>query len=111
MHVTLKMRPPYSEWGVEERARDAGFRTVECLHFDQKAFPGYRHRTTEKDAKTFVAAAEQEVIAYWMRDLTPQSHMRDQMKSCLQNRRKILISSCSEIVTIQKQHADNEGRM
>jgi hypothetical protein len=63
VHVTLKMRPPYSEWGVEERARDAGFRTVECLHFDQKAFPGYRHRTTEKDAKTFVAAAEQEVIA------------------------------------------------
>lgn len=61
--MTLKMTPPYSEWGVEERARDAGFRTAEVVHFDQKVFPGYRHRTTEKDAKTFVVAVEAEVCA------------------------------------------------
>ena len=59
-HVTLKMRPPYSEWQVEAQAKKAGMRTVDVLHFDQKVFPGYRHVTTEADAKTFVAAAQRE---------------------------------------------------
>jgi len=59
-HVTLKMRPPYSEWQVELQAKRAGMASVRVLHFDQKQFPGYRHVTTEADAKTFVAASEKE---------------------------------------------------
>ena len=89
VHVTLKMRPPYSEWQVEGQAKRAGLATgdlsllplyycfttsllllkkqkvdsvssVKVLHFNQKLFPGYRHVTTEADAKTFVAATEKE---------------------------------------------------
>ena len=36
------MRPPYSEWGAEQRAAEAGMRLVDNLAFDQARFPGYR---------------------------------------------------------------------
>ena len=36
------MRPPYSEWGAEERAAEAGMRLVDNVAFDQARFPGYR---------------------------------------------------------------------
>jgi hypothetical protein len=46
-HVTVKLRPPYSEWNVEAQARAAGFRLARVTHFDQSRFPGYRHQTTK----------------------------------------------------------------
>ncbi|EKX50304.1 hypothetical protein GUITHDRAFT_104114 [Guillardia theta CCMP2712] len=60
IHVTIKVRPPYSEWGVEERAKEAGLILRKIIPFDQRLYPGYRHQTTKADAKTFVAASEQE---------------------------------------------------
>lgn len=52
-HVTLKTRPPYSNWFIEDQAKDAGFVTKERRKFDIRLFPGYRHRTTDPQAKTF----------------------------------------------------------
>jgi hypothetical protein len=45
---------------VELQAKRAGMASIRVLHFEQKLFPGYRHVTTEADAKTFVAASEKE---------------------------------------------------
>ena len=42
VYVTIKMRPPYSEWGVEERAAEGGMNLVDIQNFDQAVFPGYR---------------------------------------------------------------------
>jgi hypothetical protein len=53
IHVTLRDRPPYSNWKVEEQARLAGLKVVSNRQFDAKAFPGYKHATTLADAETF----------------------------------------------------------
>jgi hypothetical protein len=54
-HVTLKTRPPYSNWMVEEQAKAAGLVLKERRKFDARLFPGYRHRTTDPQAKKFEA--------------------------------------------------------
>lgn len=54
-HVTLKTRPPYSNWLVEEQAKSAGFVLKQRRKFDARLFPGYRHRTTDPQAKKFEA--------------------------------------------------------
>lgn len=54
-HVTLKTRPPYSNWFIEDQAKIAGFVMKERRQFDIKLFPGYRHRTTDPQAKKFEA--------------------------------------------------------
>mmetsp|Transcript_2315 Transcript_2315/g.3313 ORF Transcript_2315/g.3313 Transcript_2315/m.3313 type:complete len:437 (-) Transcript_2315:162-1472(-) len=53
VHVTLRDKPPYSNWKIEEQAAKAGFRIHATRMFDEKQFPGYRHRTTLADAETF----------------------------------------------------------
>lgn len=52
-HVTLKTRPPYSNWFIEDQAKTAGFVTKERRKFEMALFPGYRHRTTDPQAKKF----------------------------------------------------------
>ncbi|CAI5705043.1 unnamed protein product [Peronospora effusa] len=52
-HVTLKTRPPYSNWFIEDQAKKAGFVMKDRRRFDVRLFPGYRHRTTDPQAKTF----------------------------------------------------------
>ncbi|TYZ59191.1 hypothetical protein PybrP1_007124 [[Pythium] brassicae (nom. inval.)] len=52
-HVTLKTRPPYSNWHVEKQAAAAGFVLKERRKFDIALFPGYHHRTTDPLAKAF----------------------------------------------------------
>ncbi|KAJ0398071.1 hypothetical protein ATCC90586_009646 [Pythium insidiosum] len=54
-HVTLKNRPPYSNWQVEDQAKAAGFVLKERRRFEAKHFPGYEHRTTDPQAKAFEA--------------------------------------------------------
>ncbi|ETK71494.1 hypothetical protein, variant [Phytophthora nicotianae] len=53
VHVTLKTRPPYSNWFIEDQAKAAGFVMKERRQFNIKLFPGYRHRTTDPQAKKF----------------------------------------------------------
>lgn len=53
VHVTLKTRPPYSNWLVEQQAAAADFVLKERRKFDITLFPGYHHRTTDPLAKTF----------------------------------------------------------
>lgn len=50
MHVTLKLQPPYSGWGLPQLAQAAGFVHYSTKDFDFAAFPGYLHKTTEADA-------------------------------------------------------------
>lgn len=52
VHVSLKLQPPYSQWGAHEQAKAAGFVHSDTLVFEPSAFPGYRHATTKEDAKT-----------------------------------------------------------
>ncbi|RLN95093.1 hypothetical protein BBJ28_00000115 [Nothophytophthora sp. Chile5] len=52
-HVTLKTRPPYSNWFIEEQAKTAGFVLKERRKFNIRLFPGYNHRTTDPQAKKF----------------------------------------------------------
>mmetsp|Transcript_6470 Transcript_6470/g.12174 ORF Transcript_6470/g.12174 Transcript_6470/m.12174 type:complete len:436 (+) Transcript_6470:5-1312(+) len=53
VHVTLRDKPPYSNWKIEEQAAKSGFRVRETRMFNEKMFPGYHHRTTLKDAEVF----------------------------------------------------------
>ncbi|GLD95148.1 hypothetical protein PINS_up003773 [Pythium insidiosum] len=53
--VTLKNRPPYSNWQVEDQAKAAGFVLKERRRFEASHFPGYEHRTTDPQAKAFEA--------------------------------------------------------
>lgn len=53
VHVTLKTRPPYSNWFIEDQAKNAGFVMKDRRRFDIRLFPGYRHRTTDPQAKKF----------------------------------------------------------
>ena len=50
VHLALKLGPPYSEWGVEGLASEAGYVLMDTLPFDAAAFPGYQHVTTERGA-------------------------------------------------------------
>jgi hypothetical protein len=54
-HLTLKNRPPYSNWLVEDQAKAAGFVLKERRKFNSRNFPGYNHRTTDPQAKAFDA--------------------------------------------------------
>ena len=56
VHVTIKMAPPYSLWGIEGLAASAKLRHAATLPFDQALFPGYRHQTTRADAKALDVA-------------------------------------------------------
>ncbi|CAM9709817.1 unnamed protein product, partial [Scytosiphon promiscuus] len=56
IHVTLKDKPPYSGWNVKGMAKESGLVMVRCLAFDPSVFPGYRHSTTDPQAKEFDAA-------------------------------------------------------
>ncbi|RLN06740.1 hypothetical protein BBO99_00001068 [Phytophthora kernoviae] len=53
VHVTLKTRPPYSNWFIEDQAKVAGFVLKERRKFNIRLFPGYHHRTTDPQAKKF----------------------------------------------------------
>jgi hypothetical protein len=52
-HVSLKTKPPYSNWFIEDQAAAAGFVLKERRKFNIKLFPGYKHRTTDPQAKKF----------------------------------------------------------
>ncbi|TDH70977.1 uncharacterized protein CCR75_005100 [Bremia lactucae] len=52
-HITLKTRPPYSNWLIEDQAKAAGFVMKERRKFNMKLFLGYYHRTTDPQAKKF----------------------------------------------------------
>ncbi|POM61157.1 Ribosome biogenesis protein [Phytophthora palmivora] len=52
-HVTLKTKPPYSNWFIEDQAKTAGFVMKERRKFNIRLFPGYHHRTTDPQAKKF----------------------------------------------------------
>lgn len=53
IHVTLRDRPPYSNWQVELQASAAGLTVASNRMFDPSQFPGYAHRTTLADAEAF----------------------------------------------------------
>uniref|UniRef100_K3WQG5 25S rRNA (uridine-N(3))-methyltransferase BMT5-like domain-containing protein n=1 Tax=Globisporangium ultimum (strain ATCC 200006 / CBS 805.95 / DAOM BR144) TaxID=431595 RepID=K3WQG5_GLOUD len=53
VHVTLKTKPPYSNWNIEEQAKAADFVLKERRKFNIRLFPGYNHRTTDPLAKKF----------------------------------------------------------
>lgn len=53
IHVTLKTRPPYSNWNMEQLATEAGLVLKHICAFRPNKFPGYRHRTTDPQAKVF----------------------------------------------------------
>lgn len=53
VHVTLKTKPPYSNWLIEEQAKAADFVLKERRKFNIRLFPGYNHRTTDPLAKKF----------------------------------------------------------
>ncbi|OQR99416.1 hypothetical protein THRCLA_06527 [Thraustotheca clavata] len=55
VHISLKNKPPYSNWNVEDQAKASGFVLKERRPFRSKLFPGYNHRTTDPDAKKFEA--------------------------------------------------------
>lgn len=55
VHVSLKTRPPYSNWLIEDQAKAAGFVLKERRPFNIRLFPGYHHRTTDPTAKKFEA--------------------------------------------------------
>jgi hypothetical protein len=50
IHVTLKLKFPYTSWDTETSATAAGLVLTDTLDFDAAVFPGYTHRTTRKDA-------------------------------------------------------------
>lgn len=50
VHVTLKMAPPYSEWGIPALAGEAGLVLYDTYKFEPSRFPGYHHQTTERGA-------------------------------------------------------------
>lgn len=52
VHMALKLAPPYSRWGAEDLAQAAGFVHFDTLPFDPTLFPGYRHQTTQAEAKS-----------------------------------------------------------
>ncbi|RHY27843.1 hypothetical protein DYB32_006492 [Aphanomyces invadans] len=56
VHITLKTKPPYSNWNVEDQAKANGFVLKERRPFRIDIFPGYHHRTTDPTAKTFEPA-------------------------------------------------------
>jgi len=59
IHVTLKDKPPYSGWNIEQQAAPHGLVVREKLPFHSKEFPGYRHCTTlANDAETQFEAFE-----------------------------------------------------
>lgn len=53
VNVTLKLRPPYTNWAIEEQAAAAGLVRRALLRFDAAAFPGYKHATTDPEAVPF----------------------------------------------------------
>ena len=64
VHITIKLAPPYDRWDIAGVvAEDTGLVLGDTLPFDATLFPGYRHQTTLKDAKSLFAkgkAAERE---------------------------------------------------
>ena len=53
IHVSLKTRPPYSNWEIESQATAADLVIKDRAPFDMRHFPGYKHQTTDPDAKAF----------------------------------------------------------
>nr|CCA15733.1 conserved hypothetical protein [Albugo laibachii Nc14] len=53
VHITLKNRPPYSNWQIEKFARDSHYLLKARQKFDSRLYPGYQHRTTDPLAKFF----------------------------------------------------------
>jgi 25S rRNA (uracil2634-N3)-methyltransferase len=72
VHVSLKTRPPYSGWNIEEQAVLSGLELIQVASFDPSRFPGYEHKATvgaatfegthafdeKKDCKTYVFRAD-----------------------------------------------------
>lgn len=56
------MRPPYSRWNVAQLAQAAGLRLLSRLEFDKSRFPGYRHQTTDPQAKFFNACKSETLV-------------------------------------------------
>eukprot|EP00041_Stephanoeca_diplocostata_P000936 m.17948 g.17948 ORF g.17948 m.17948 type:complete len:341 (+) comp11342_c0_seq3:281-1303(+) len=50
VHVTLKLKFPYTSWDVRGCAETEGYVLIDTLNFNASHFPGYRHRTTRSDA-------------------------------------------------------------
>eukprot|EP01134_Creolimax_fragrantissima_P005388 CFRG5388T1 len=63
IHCTLKNKPPYCGWDIEKQAERAGLVMVDQKRFEFSSFKGYRHVTTEADAKQF-DAFEKHCITY-----------------------------------------------
>eukprot|EP00873_Tetraselmis_striata_P004878 jgi/Tetstr1/425142/TSEL_015604.t1 len=55
IHVTIKTAPPYTGWDVPAQATEEGLKLARKVPFRFADFPGYQHRTTEKDATKFDA--------------------------------------------------------
>eukprot|EP00192_Tetraselmis_astigmatica_P002830 CAMPEP_0117668716 /NCGR_PEP_ID=MMETSP0804-20121206/11707_1 /TAXON_ID=1074897 /ORGANISM="Tetraselmis astigmatica, Strain CCMP880" /LENGTH=570 /DNA_ID=CAMNT_0005476645 /DNA_START=87 /DNA_END=1796 /DNA_ORIENTATION=+ len=55
VHVTIKTVPPYSRWDIPAQAAQEGLKLTRKAPFLFQDYPGYQHRTTEKDAMTFDA--------------------------------------------------------
>mmetsp|Transcript_11590 Transcript_11590/g.29712 ORF Transcript_11590/g.29712 Transcript_11590/m.29712 type:complete len:408 (+) Transcript_11590:245-1468(+) len=55
IHVTIKTAPPYTGWDVPAQAAEEGLKLARKVPFRFADFPGYQHRTTEKDATKFDA--------------------------------------------------------
>lgn len=57
VHLTIKNRPPYSLWNIPQLIEDseAPLALSRTLKFDFSKFPGYRHKTTDPNAKVFEA--------------------------------------------------------
>ena len=52
VHVSLKLKFPYTSWDAKESAEAAGLLLHDRLEFDAGSFRGYVHRTTRADATT-----------------------------------------------------------
>jgi len=61
IHVTLKDRPPYSNWELEESAVEQGLCLIAKLPFKFSDFPGYKHVTTLAGAEEVDTSVEKHV--------------------------------------------------
>eukprot|EP00249_Psilotum_nudum_P005349 c18792_g1_i2 orf=635-1459(-) len=55
VHVSHKVKPPYTEWKLEKQAAKGGLLLKDCCDFDPLDYPGYNNRRGEGTdcAKTF----------------------------------------------------------
>lgn len=71
--MTIKLAPPYSLWDVPSIGAEAGLKYLTMLDFDQKAFPGYHHVTTQADAKALRVGSKKDANRCKVRSVTRTS--------------------------------------